>query len=98
MHHDESLDGLFDSGCPLDGNFWEHAGFWDYYTYNPAGASDTSGSKYGTGRSSVPRAHKSLMDDASNGKETEGRNPACSLDPDMACNDEATHSHEGPVH
>jgi hypothetical protein len=37
------------------------------------------------------------MDDVSNGKETEDLNRACSMDCDVACNDEAAHSHEGPV-
>lgn len=91
-HNDENLENLFAPDCPLDDN-----SFWEYCAFNLAGPSSTSGSKYGTGPSSAPRAHKSPMDDVSNGKETEDHNPACSLDPDMACDDEATHSHKGPV-
>ncbi|KAM0929510.1 hypothetical protein ACQ4PT_001572 [Festuca glaucescens] len=91
-HHGENLDDPFAPGSPLDDSFWE------YYAFNPAGPISMSGSQYGASPSSVPNAaHGSPVDVDSNGKEAEGRNPAGSSYPDMACNDEAVRSHNGPV-
>jgi hypothetical protein len=86
---DETLNP---QGSPLDDRFFEH------YAFNPAGPIGTSGPQYGASPSSAPNAaHESPVDVDSNGIQTEGRNPAGSLDPHVACNAEATQSPKGPV-
>lgn len=90
---DENVENIFGAECHLNDDIWGY--FND--VFKQGGPSSTSGSKYGTGPSSVPNAHGCPKVNVSNGKETGDCNVNSSLDPDTACNDETAHSHKGPV-
>uniref|UniRef100_A0ACD5WAF5 Uncharacterized protein n=1 Tax=Avena sativa TaxID=4498 RepID=A0ACD5WAF5_AVESA len=93
-HNDErDAENFSASEGPLDDNIYEYF----RYAFNPSEPSRTSGAMYGAGPSSVPNVQECPMDDVPNRTKTEDRNPTCSLNPDTAGNDEATHSCKDPV-